>query len=246
MNPDKTPSSLDGKRVVVVGASSGMGLALSRLVHAEGAHVVMVSRSPDRLEEARQSIGAAEAIPTDALDEDSVAALFEQVGTLDHLVVTAVADENKLRSPLADMPVETARRGMEKFWISFFAARAAAPRLTPSGSITLTSSVSIYRPSKNGGVSVMSAASAAVATFGRSLAAELAPVRVNVLAPGVVGSGVWDDAARADLEKWAAGALPVKHLGQPEEIAHAIRFMMTNTYLTGAVVPVDGGLVIGT
>lgn len=92
----------------------------------------------------------------------------------------------------------------------------------------------------------MSAASGAVATFGRSLAAELAPVRINGLAPGVVGSGVWGKSAKESLAEWTSEALPVGHLGQPEEIAHAIRFMMTNTYLTGIALPVDGGLVIGT
>jgi NAD(P)-dependent dehydrogenase (short-subunit alcohol dehydrogenase family) len=87
----------------------------------------------------------------------------------------------------------------------------------------------------------MNAASGAVAVLGRSLAAELAPVRVNVIAPGVVNSGVWDDAGRQSLLDWGR-SLPVGHLGSPEELASAYVSLMTNTYITGVVLPVDGGL----
>jgi NAD(P)-dependent dehydrogenase (short-subunit alcohol dehydrogenase family) len=133
---------------------------------------------------------------------------------------------------------------MEKFWGSFFVCRAAAPLLAKTGSITLTSSVSILKPSATGGVSVMSAASGAVATFGRTLAAELAPVRVNVIAPGVVNTGVWDGSSeeqRTGLRTWAESSLPVKHLAEPEEVAGAFIALMLNPYITGALLPVDGG-----
>ncbi len=90
----------------------------------------------------------------------------------------------------------------------------------------------------------MNAASAAVASLGRALAVELAPVRVNVVAPGVVDTGVWDDADRERLHEWATASLPVGHLGQPEELAAAYLFLMTATYVTGVVLPVDGGLVL--
>ncbi len=173
--------------------------------------------------------------------------MFEQVGSFDHLVVTAVADENSLRSSLADMDTETARRGMEKFWGTFFAARAAVKNIAQDGSITLTSSVSIFKPSKTGGVSVMSAASGAVAVFGRTLAAELAPIRVNVIAPGVVETGVWSNQSnseRSDLLEWAEKSLRVEHIGQAEELAQAILSLITNSYITGVVLPVDGGLSI--
>lgn len=235
---------LTDQRVLVVGASSGIGLAVARLAHGLGAHVVMASRTADRLVEASTSVGErTTAVPTDALDEDAVSALFDAAGDVDHVLVTAVADENALRSPLREMPTETARRGLDKLWTSFFTAREAARRMT-SGSITLTSSASVFRPSRGGGIAMMSAASGAVAVLGRSLAAELAPVRVNVLVPGVVGSGVWSDEEREGLASWAADALPVAHLGSPPEVAHAVLFLMTNPYVTGVSLPVDGGLLV--
>ncbi|HEY9845531.1 MAG TPA: SDR family oxidoreductase, partial [Candidatus Caenarcaniphilales bacterium] len=201
----------------------------------------------DKLDRAMELVsGQVEAIATDILNEDSVNALFERVGNFDHLVITAVADENLLRSPLAEMSTQMAQQGMEKFWSTFFATRAAVRTLAQTGSISLTSSVSIFKPSKTGGVSVMSAASAAVAVFGRSLAAELAPIRVNVIAPGAVDTGVWSNAEfqRSNLAKWAEESLPVQHLGQAEELAQAVLSLMTNTYITGAILSVDGGLTL--
>ncbi len=239
--------SLFGKKVVIIGASSGIGLAVAKKTAELGAEVVMSSRSQDKLDRAMELVsGQVEAIATDILNEDSVNALFERVGNFDHLVITAVADENLLRSPLAEMSTQMAQRGMEKFWGTFFTARAAVRTLAQTGSITLTSSVSIFKQSKTGGVSVMSAASAAVAVFGRSLAAELAPIRVNVIAPGVVDTGVWSNAESqsSNLAKWAEESLPVQHLGQAEELAQAVLSLMTNTYITGAILPVDGGLTL--
>ncbi len=239
---------LSGKKVVIIGASSGIGLAVAKMAAKSDASVVISSRTQDKLNRVANSIeGNVKAIAANILDENSVDALFKQVGRFDHLVVTAVADENSLRSSLADIDTETAKRGMEKFWGSFFAARAGIKNISQDGSITLTSSVSILKPSKTGGVSVMSAASGAVAVFGRTLAAELAPIRVNVIAPGVVETGVWsnqNDSERSDLVNWANESLPVKHIGQANELAQAILSLMTNPYITGVVLPVDGGLSI--
>ena len=241
-------NSLLGKKIVIIGASSGIGLAVAKMVAELNASVVISSRSQDKLDRIAKSIeGDVEAIATNILDENSVNTLFERVGSFDHLVVTAVADENSLRSSLIDMNTEIAKRGMEKFWGTFFAARAAVKNITQNGSITLTSSVSILKPSQTGGVSVMSAASGAVAVFGRTLAAELAPIRVNVIAPGVVDTGVWskqNDSERAKLVKWAEESLPVEHIGQAEELAQAILSLIMNSYITGVVLPVDGGLTL--
>ncbi len=248
MNHIPSPSDLDGTTVVVIGASSGQGLAVSRAAASFGARVVMASRTASKLEEAVASVtGDARGVPTDMLDPASIASLFDEVGELDHLVVTAVADEVKYRSRFVDMTDEIATRSLDKFWGSFNASRAAAPKIRPGGSITLTSSVAAFDPPADGGFAMMNAASAAVATLGRSLAAELKPVRVNVIAPGVVDSGVWNTMSDRDREQFRSGygtSLPVGHLGRPEELAAAFLYMMTNTYTTGAVLPVDGGALL--
>ncbi|MBY0404013.1 MAG: SDR family oxidoreductase [Cyanobacteria bacterium] len=237
---------LENKTVLIVGASSGIGLATAQLASEAGAHVILCSRSLERLLQAQTKIpGPSKVIAFDSLKEDEVSAALDPLVSVDHLVITAVADENNLRSPLASMSTETAHRGMEKFWTSFYVSRALASKIPPSGSITLTSSVSIYKPSRDGGVSVMSAASGAVAVFGRTLAAELAPIRVNVLVPGVVDSGVWASKTEEEIQAlrtWGKESLPVGHLGQPEELAEAVLFLMTNPYVTGQLLSIDGGL----
>jgi len=120
--------------------------------------------------------------------------------------------------------------------------------IAQNGSITLTSSVTIFKSSKQGGISVIAAANAAIATFGRSLALELAPIRVNVIAPGLIeDTSVWSsqgESERSDLTKWAIAALPVAHLGQPEEIAQSVLSLITNPYMTGVILSVDGGVTL--
>ncbi|MGB3684308.1 MAG: SDR family oxidoreductase [Ornithinimicrobium sp.] len=243
-----SPTDLAGTIVVVVGASSGQGLAVSQAAAAHGARVVMASRTAAKLEATAGEIeGDVTSIVTDMLDPASIAALFETVGELDHLVVTAVADEVKNRCRFVEMTDEIASRSLDKFWGSFNAARAAAPSIREGGSITLTSSIAAFDPPADGGFAVMNASSAAVNTLGRSLAAELKPVRVNVIAPGVVDSGVWDAMSEEDRNRFRDGygkSLPVGHLGQPGELAASLVYMMTNTYTTGAILPVDGGALL--
>lgn len=106
----------------------------------------------------------------------------------------------------------------------------------------VTSSIAIYRPAKN--ASVMNAASAAVASFAKALALEIAPSRVNVIAPGVVGTGVWTGTQKSDNESWAKKKLPVGHLGTADELAQAYYSVLTNSYMTGSVISVDGGLTL--
>ncbi len=121
--------------------------------------------------------------------------------------------------------------------------RAAAKYISPEGAMVVTSSISIYKPSKNG-ASIMNAASAAVATYAKSLALEIAPVRVNIIAPGVVATGVWSANEKENYKGWAKKTLPVKHLGTAEELTYAYYSTLTNPYMTGSIITVDGGLTM--
>ena len=237
--------SLQGQHVLIVGASSGIGRALGKQSEALGARVTLASRSAAKLEAARRIIPTASVAEVDMLDESSVNALFNTVDSVDHLVVTAVADELKNQSRFAEMTTETATRSLDKLWGSFFCARAAAPKIRSGGSITLTASTAAFRPPLRGGFAMMNAASAAVASLGRSLSLELRPTRVNVVVPGMVDSGVWDGFSSDERSAFRANAgssLPVGHLGEPDEVAHAFLFAMTNPYVTGSLITVDGGL----
>ncbi len=158
-------------------------------------------------------------------------------------MVSAVADENKKRGAFTALDEATMKSSFDKFWGQINVLQAVAGKMPAGGSATLFASVAGIKPSgKDSGLSLMNGVQAAVIQLGRSLALELSPVRVNVLAPGVVLTGVWDQEQKTRLRAWMEADLPVKIAGQPEHIAHAAIGLMTNPYITGAVLPVDGGL----
>ena len=234
---------MKNKKVVIVGASSGIGQEIAKLCIENGAEVYLLSRSEDKLLQVQKEIGGTSHVcPMDMLDENSVNKTFKTIGKFDYMTVTAVADETKLFSPIKSMPTEVAQRGMEKFWGTFNCCRAAANYISSDGAIVVTSSIAIFKPSKN--ASMMNAASSAVSVFAKSLALEIAPTRVSIIAPGVVGTGVWTADEKENYKTWASKTLPVQHLGTPSELAQVYYSVLINTYMTGSIITVDGGLAL--
>jgi NAD(P)-dependent dehydrogenase (short-subunit alcohol dehydrogenase family) len=238
-------ATLNGKKIVIVGASSGIGLAVAQQAAAVGAHVVMASRSIEKLRLAASHVGGApELVALDMLNPSAVRQALGSLGSIDHLVLTAVADENQRRGRVAELTEEQFERSVDKFRGFFNVVRAASPHMAARGSITLTSGDSAFKPPREG-MSVLAGVNAAVASFGKALALELAPVRVNVVSPGVVDTPVWNDVQRTRIKAWAESAeLPAQRFGMPEDIAHAMIFLMTNPYVTGETLFVGGGLVV--
>lgn len=241
--------SLSDKKIVVIGEGSGLDLEIIQKLPELGTKLVLAIPSQEKFNQARELISSEiEVKIIDGLNEDAVNTFFEEVGNFDHLIVTSIGDRNMPRSLLTEMTTEIAQRDMEKFWRTFFAVRASLKTLAKDGSITLTSSVSIFKASKMGGISGVVAANGAIASFGRLLALELSPIRVNVIAPGLMeDSSIWSSQGEqelADLTKWANTALPVGHLGQPEEFIQGVLSLITNPYITGVVFPVDGGVTL--
>ncbi len=230
-------TALAGQRVVVVGGTSGMGLATVRAALAQGAEVVAAGRRPPALRELTP--GARQAV-VDVTDEESVQALFQNVGELDHLLVTASPG-----SPGAflEQDLAGARTYMDgKFFGSWTCARFAAPHLGARGSITLVTGGAVIRPPAHG--SMIAAAFAAIEALTRALAVELGPQRVNTIRPGYTDSEMWQflsGAERDGLRRRVAGALPVRRMGAPEDVAHAAVFLMTSPQVTGTVLEVTGG-----
>jgi NAD(P)-dependent dehydrogenase (short-subunit alcohol dehydrogenase family) len=236
--------SMRGQTVVVIGAGSGIGLAVARRAAQAGAAVTMVSRSREKLLAAASSIaGDVNVVAADTLDEHAVGQALAALSRIDHLVLTAVADENKRRGPIAELTSDQMERSLDKLRGFFFSVRAAAPRMATRGSITMTSGASALKPPHTG-MSVLAAGNASVIAFGHAVALELAPVRVNTITPGVVDTSVWSAAERSSIKEWAESAeLPARRFGQPDDIASAAIFLMTNPYVTGHNLVVDGGLV---
>ncbi len=230
-------TALAGQRVVVVGGTSGMGLATVRAALAQGAEVVAAGRRPVGRRE--PAAGARQEV-VDITSEESVRELFHNVGELDHLLVTASPG-----SPGAflEQDLASARTYMDgKFFGSWTCARFAAPRIRARGSITFVTGGAVVRPPAHG--SMIAAAFAAIEALTRALAVELGPQRVNTIRPGYTDSEMWQflsDGQRDDLRRRVADALPVRRMGTPEDVAHAAVFLMTNPQVTGTVLEVAGG-----
>lgn len=241
--------SLKGKRYVVVGGTSGMGLALANLITAEGGHVTIAGRDAAKLDQARRSLGRPDLVTgrsLDMTDGKAVAAFWSEIDdrSLDGLVVTAssvVHGEFGSTDPQAI-------RGMfdSKFLGPYRVAQGALPKMVKGGSITFFSGVLSRRPGRR--AAGLTAVNAAIEGLGRALALELGPdIRVNVVSPGMTRtpaySGMDDDAREAMFEA-VAKALPVGTVAEPDDIAQAAMFLIKNRFVTGHVLDIDGGHII--
>ena len=231
---------LASKSVVVVGGSSGIGLATAELAKKEGADVVIASRSAEKLNAAAGKTGA-KAIQVDVTADDSVASLFKQCGAVDHVVVTAAQLKT---GPFKTVSMDDVRGTMEgKFWGAWRCARFA--EIKSGGSLTLVSGFLSIRPRPNS--AIVGAANGALESLTRSLAVDLAPVRVNCVSPGVIDTPIraaMPEAARREMLEKTAAALPVRRVGEGEDIARQILAFMTNGFATGAIIYLDGGALV--
>jgi NAD(P)-dependent dehydrogenase (short-subunit alcohol dehydrogenase family) len=236
--------SLHGQRVVLFGASSGMGLATAVAARDAGAEVTIVARDPDRLESARVEVGGGtRARALDAADTDAVEALFAELGAVDH--VASFTGEQPHATVTATTH-DTFQRALDaRVWAARNVCASAAARMPDHGSFTFCSGVSAWRPRADRSAGAV--ATAALESFGRAMAVELAPLRVNTICPGSFDTPVLDRAfgARKDeVMRPYLERLPLGRLGRPEELAHAVLYLMTATYVTGTVLHVDGGSLL--
>lgn len=232
--------SLSGKTIVVLGGSSGIGLATANAALTQHADVIITGRSRERLDAAVRELGAhVRAIALDASDEAGTRAMFDGIDHVDHIFVNAggVTPDSALTVEVSAM-----RPAIDvRFWGAVYAAKYGGRKMRAGGSITFMSGTSAIRPIA--GAAVGSASCAAVEGLARSLAVDLAPTRVNAIRPGLIDTPLIDsfmgeqkDAIVATYTK----RFPIKRMGRPEEVADAVLFLMKNAYMNGTTLVIDG------
>lgn len=224
--------------VLVVGGSSGIGLATAKAFAAAGARVTIASRSGDKLAAALKELGSeAKAQVLDTGDAKAVES-FLSAHTWNHVVVSAAKTPS---GPVRQLSLEDAHKAMEsKFWGAYRVARAA--RIHDGGSLTIVSGFLSVRPSAT---SVLQGAiNAALESLVRGMALEFSPVRVNAVSPGMIRTPLWsgmDAHKREAMFAAVAEKLPAKRAGEPEDIANAILYAAATPFTTGSTITVDGG-----
>jgi NAD(P)-dependent dehydrogenase (short-subunit alcohol dehydrogenase family) len=232
--------ALAGQTIVVIGGSSGIGLETATQARSEGANVVLTGRDPKRLEDAARELGALSSAAFDATDFERLDRFFDELPTpIDHVMVTA---GSPYYARLADIDFARAHREAdEHLWLPLHVARRAVGKVRAGGTLLFMGGTGGRRPAAGALVVAFTAASPALV---KALALELAPVRVNLIAPGFVDSplsasllGAQLDARREQLRT----TLPIRRVVGPADIAMLAVHLMTNTAVTGATYDIDGG-----
>ena len=236
---------LQHKRVIVVGGSSGIGLAVAEQAASQGAEVMIASSNTERVQKAVTSIGGeAQGQAVDVSDERAVAAFFSKLGTFDHLVFTA-GDSLHLHD-LAATDLQQARCAFDlRYWAALAAVKYGRPHIRKGGSVVLTTGIAGQRPQK--GWVIAASVCGTIEALTRALAVELAPIRVNAVSPGVVRTNLWQNMSAPERERLyesVGNSLPVGRVGEASEIAQAYLFLMQEGFGTGQTVVVDGGSVL--
>ena len=236
---------LESQRIVILGGTSGIGLATAERAAADGATVIVASSSAERIDAALERLPAsAEGYTVDVRREEQIRDLFSRLGSFDHLAFTA--GETLQIGAIADTDLNAAQRALDvRLWGAYAAAKHAVAHLRPGGSIVLSSGIAGTRPEPTW--TVASAICGALDALTRALAVELAPIRVNAVAPGVVRSDLWREMSEEDRSAMydsLSEALPVGRVGEVGDIAETFLYLMRNGYSSVTIVTVDGGSVL--
>lgn len=236
---------LAGKRVVVLGGTSGIGLAVCRALLEHGAQVIAASRSAQRGEQARAALGSGLRFEqVDVQDREALGALFERHAPFDHLVNSATGGERET-GPFLQMSLDGFVGSFRKLWGYVNSVHLAAPRMSRAGSIVLVGGA-LSRKCRPG-MSAHSTVGNAVEGFCRAVAPEIAPLRINVVAPGLIDTPMFGHLEGAGRDAFFRGATAqhvIQRPGRPEEIADGILFLLSNEFITGTTLDVDGGSLL--
>lgn len=226
---------------LVVGGTSGIGLATARRLQAVGTTVHIAGRGKQRLDAVAVTDPALIGHRADASDREAITAVAEAIGRIDWLVITVSGNEGP--GPITELDLDMLRRAFDaKFWGHITTIQAALPYLAPAGSITLLGAITARAGMP--GTAGIAAINGAVEALVKPLAAELAPIRVNGVSPGFVDTPWWNavpEDARGAYFAQAAQALPVRRIATAEDVADVVVLAATNANTTGTIIETDGG-----
>jgi len=231
---------LQGQKIVIIGGSAGIGLAAAKSAAAKNATIIIISSNQQRINKALEELPEnATGYAIDVTDETQVKNIFDQIGFFDHLIFTA--GENLQIGDLKDTSLADAHQFFEiRYWGALTAVKYASPYI--KNSIVFTSGIASNRPGK--GWSLGASICSAMEGFTRAMAIELAPIRVNIVSPGVVKTDLWSGMSldeREEMYNQIGSSLPVKRVGNADDIAKTYLYLMEQAYGTGQTLIVDGG-----
>jgi NAD(P)-dependent dehydrogenase (short-subunit alcohol dehydrogenase family) len=236
---------LNGKRVVCLGGTSGIGYAVAERSAQEGASVVVVSSRQEKVDRAISRLNHdVEGYAVDLTNEAQVRQLFNDLGQFDHLVFSA--GDPLPPASLPSMDVDAARQLFNlRYWGALMAAKYGSGHIKEGGSITLVSGTTGMRPRK--GLTIGASLCGATEALTRALAVELAPLRVNAVCLGFMRTEMWNgipDAQRNAMFESIANAIPAGRVGEPGDAAETFLYLMREQYSTGQIIVLDGGFVL--
>lgn len=237
-------ANLTNQNIVIIGGSSGIGLAVAKLIAAEGAKITIASRTKERLEKAAAEIdGEVEIDTIDTLNESSIQEFFIRHENIDHLLNFA---GDSMAGGVLDTDIAVAKNAIEsKFWGQFYIGRYGGVKINPTGSLTFTGGSG---PRPHQAIATV-AANEGVKALIEALAKELAPVRVNAISPYYVNTPMWsgmENQERQELFDRVGKQLPIGRVAEIEDIAPAYLDIIHSTYITGTNIAINGGALLQT
>ena len=231
---------IDGKKAIVFGGTSGIGLSATQMLSDKGAHVVALSRNPEKLQNVPKNVVTKK---RNVLDRDALEQFFQEVGEYDILVNSATGGARAV-GPFLSMDLDGYRASFDKLWGYTNVVRYGTKYLKNDGNIVLVSG-SPARKCRPGQIAI-SSVGGAVEAFARGIAPEIAPKRINIVSPGIIDTPMspLQGKEREDYYKNTTNNNLIPRAGTPDEVATGIIFAIENEFITGTTIDIDGGWLI--
>ena len=231
---------INGKKAIVFGGTSGIGLSATQMLSDKGAHVIVLSRNPDKLKNVPKNVTTKK---MNVLDRDALEKFFQEVGEYDILVNSATGGARAV-GPFLSMDLDGYKASFDKLWGYTNVVRYGTKFLKDNGNIVLVSG-SPARKCRPGQIAI-SSVGGAVEAFARGIAPEIAPKRINIVSPGIIDTPMspLQGKEREDYYKNTTNNNLIPRAGTPDEVATGIIFAIENEFITGTTIDIDGGWLI--